>query len=63
VNTDATRRAVNSNFCFTQANCVRISERVVSRGFHFRLTIRSCILTEERMDKISGLEVSPRFFA
>lgn len=62
MNTVATRRAVNSNFCFTQANCVQVSEKV-SRGFHFRPTIRSCILTEERMDKISGLEASPRFLA
>jgi hypothetical protein len=54
VNTVVTRRAVNSNFCFTQANCVQVSERVVSHGFHFRPTIRSCTLTEERMDKISG---------
>ena len=63
VNTDATRRAVNSNLCFTQANCVQINERVVSRRFHFRPTIRSCILTEERMDKISCFEASARFLA
>ena len=62
MNTVATRRAVNSNFCFTQANCMQVSERVVSR-FRFRPTIRRCILTEERMDKISGLEASPRFLA
>jgi hypothetical protein len=59
VNTVATRRAVNSNFCL---NCVQVSERVVSH-FRFRPTIRRCILTEERMDKISGLEASPRFLA
>jgi hypothetical protein len=42
---------------------VHMERMVVRYGFHFRPTIRRCILTEERVDIISDLEASPRFLA
>jgi len=42
---------------------LRMERRVVCCEFHFRSTITSCILTEERVDKIFDLEASPRFLA
>jgi hypothetical protein len=63
VNNGAARSAVNPYFCFTQANSGQIGERFLSSGFHYRRTISCCILTEERKDKISGLETSPGFLA